>query len=92
MALPGLLLLATAVGGGTYVYAKSKNASNGQAAVAGVATGAGTAATAALVGFLVSAVLPILMLVTIIGVPAAGAYYYLNKDKSRKALGPGRDY
>jgi amino acid transporter len=84
----GLVLLAAAVGGGTYVYAKSKHASDGQAAVAGVATGAGTALTAALVAWL----LPILVLATIIGVPAAGAYYYLNKDKSRKALGPGRDY
>jgi hypothetical protein len=88
MALLGLALLATAVGGGTYVYAKSKNASDGQAAVAGVATGAGAAATA----FIVSALLPFLVIATIIGVPAAGAYYYLNKDKSRKALGPGRDY
>lgn len=88
MALPGLLLLATAVGGGTYVYAKSKKASDGQAAMAGVATGAGTAVTA----FLLSALLPFLVIATIIGVPAAGAYFYLNKDKSRKALGPGRDY
>jgi hypothetical protein len=83
----GLVLLAAAVGGGTYVYAKSKNASDGQAAVAGVATGAGTALTAVLV----SALLPILVIATVIGVPAAGAYYFLNKDK-RKALGPGRDY
>jgi hypothetical protein len=83
----GLVLLAAAVGGGTYVYAKSKKASDGQAAIAGVATGAGTAVTA----FLVSALLPFLVIATIIGVPAAGAYYYLNKDK-RKALGPGRDY
>lgn len=83
----GLVLLAAAVGGGTYVYAKSKKASDGQAAIAGVATGAGTAVTA----FLVSALLPFLVIATIIGVPAAGAYYYLNKDK-RKALGSGRDY
>jgi len=26
----------------------------------------------------------------IIGIPAAGVYYYFNKDK-RKALGPARD-
>lgn len=83
----GLVLLAAAVGGGTYVYAKSKKASDGQAAIAGVATGAGTAVTA----FLVSALLPFLVIATIIGIPAAGAYYYLNKDK-RKALGSGRDY
>jgi hypothetical protein len=83
-----LVLLAAAVGGGTYVYAKSKNASNGQAAVAGAAAGAGTAVTA----MLVSALMPLLVLATIIGVPAAGAYYFLNKDK-QKALGPGRgDY
>ena len=84
----GLIALATPVGGGTYAYAKTKNASNSQAAVAGVATGAGTAATA----FLVSALLPVLMIAAIVGVPAAGAYYYFNKDKGRKALGPGRDY
>lgn len=83
-----LVLLATAVGGGTYAYAKTKNASNGQAATAGVAAGAGTAVTA----FLVSALLPLLFLAAIVGVPAAGAYYYLNKGKSRKALGPGKDY
>jgi hypothetical protein len=84
----GLVLLAAGVGGATYVYAKSKQASDGTAAVAGVATGAGTALTAWVVAWM----LPILVLLTIIGVPAAGAYYYLNKDKSRKALGPGRDY
>jgi amino acid transporter len=84
----GLVLLAAAVGGGTYAYAKSKEASNGQAAVAGVATGAGTAITAVVLTW----ILPFLVIATIIGVPAAGAYYYLNKDKSRKALGPGRDY
>ena len=89
MSLGALVLLATAVGGGTYAYAKSKNASNGQAAAAGVATGAGTAVTA----FLVSALLPFLAIAAIIGVPAAGAYLYLNKDKGRKALGPGsNDY
>lgn len=83
----GLFLLAAAVGGGSYLYAKSKQASNGQAAMVGAAAGAGTAVTAALV----SALFPVLVLATIIGVPAAGAYYYLNKDK-QKALGPGRDY
>lgn len=83
----GLVLLALGVGGGTYAYAKSKHASNGQAAAVGVAAGAGTALTASLLTFL----LPLLVIATIIGVPAAGAYYYLNKDKTRKALGPGRN-
>jgi uncharacterized membrane protein YfcA len=82
----GLLALATLVGGGTYLYAKSKNASNGTAAVAGVASGAGTALTAAVVSFL----FPFLLIAGIVGVPAAGVYYYFNKDK-RKALGPARD-
>jgi hypothetical protein len=81
-----LVALATLVGAGTYVYAKSKNASNGTAAVAGVASGAGTAVTAALV----TALFPILLVMGIVGVPAAGVYYYFNKDK-RKALGPARD-
>jgi hypothetical protein len=81
-----LIALATLVGAGTYVYAKSKNASNGTAAVAGVASGAGTAATAALV----SALFPVLLVAGIVGIPAAGVYYYFNKDK-RKALGPARD-
>jgi hypothetical protein len=87
MALFGLAVLATAVGGATYVYAKSKNASDGAAATVGAITGAGSAVTA----FLISALFPFLMVAAIIGVPAAGAYFYLNKDK-RKALGPGRDY
>ena len=81
-----LLLLATLVGAGTYVYAKSKNATNGTAAAAGVASGAGAAATAAVLGFL----LPYLFIAGVIGIPVAGAYYYLNKDK-QKALGPARD-
>lgn len=81
----GTLLLATAVGGGTYLYAKSKQASSGTAAVAGVATGAGTAAAA----MLLSVVWPVLLVVGVVGVPA----YLLGKSKSeRKALGPGRDY
>lgn len=82
----GLFAIATLVGVGTYIYAKSKNASNGTAAVAGVASGAGTAATAALV----SALLPVLLIAGIVGIPAAGVYYYFNKDK-QKALGPARD-
>jgi hypothetical protein len=82
----GMIALATLVGAGTYAYAKSKQASNGTAAVAGVAGGAGTAAAAALIG----ALLPILYVAGIIAVPAAGAYFYFNKDK-RKALGPAPD-
>lgn len=78
-------LLAAAVGGGTYLYAKSKQASTGTAAVAGAATGAGTAAAITVIG----AVLPVLIPIAIIAVPA----YYIGKSSSRdrKALGPGRD-
>ncbi len=84
----GLFLVATAVGGGTFLYAKSKQATSGTAAVAGVATGAG-AAVAALA---LQALLPIAILAGILGIPAAG-FYYLGKSKAeRKALGPGRDY
>lgn len=78
--------LATLVGAGTYAYAKSKKASNGTAAAAGVASGAGTAVTALVVG----AMAPFLVILGIIGVPAAGVYFYFNKDK-RKALGPAPD-
>jgi hypothetical protein len=81
----GTLLLATAVGGGTYLYAKSKEASSGTAAVAGVATGAGTAAAA----MLLSVVWPVLLVVGVVGVPA----YLIGKSRNGpKALGPGRDY
>ena len=82
-----LVALAAAIGGGTYLYAKSKKASNGTAAVAGVATGAGAAATAALVGVL----LPYLIVAGIIGLPAAGLYYIGKARGERKALGPARD-
>lgn len=81
-----LFVIATLVGAATYVYAKSKNATNGTAAVAGVASGAGAAATAAVVSFL----LPVLFVAGIVGIPAAGVYYYFNKEK-QKALGPARD-
>ena len=80
----GLIAIATLVGASTYVYAKSKNATNGTAAVAGVAGGAGTAVTAMLLAWM----LPVLLVLGVVAVPAAGAYYYFNKDK-RKALGPG---
>lgn len=81
-----LIALATLVGAGTYVYAKTKNASNGTAAAAGVAGGAGTAVAATILG----AMLPVLFVLGVIAVPAAGAYLYFNKDK-RKALGPAPD-
>ena len=84
----GLVLLATAVGAGTYLFAKSKKATDGTAAVAGVATGAGAAAAVVLV----QALMPVLIVAGIIGLPAAG-FYYLGKSKGeRKALGPGKDY
>lgn len=81
-----LIAIATLVGASTYVYAKSKNASNGTAAAAGVAGGAGTAVAA----MVLSAMLPVLLVAGAIALPAAGAYYYFNKDK-QKALGPARD-
>ncbi len=80
-----LIAIATLVGASTYVYAKSKNASNGTAAAAGVAGGAGTAVAA----MVLSAMLPVLLVAGAIALPA-GAYYYFNKDK-QKALGPARD-
>lgn len=80
--------LATLVGAGTYAYAKSKKVSNGTAAVAGVASGAGTAVTAVVV----SAMAPLLVVLGVVGIPAAGVYFYFNKNK-RKALGPApKDY
>lgn len=83
----GTILFATAVAGGTYLFAKSKDAKNGTAAVAGVAGGAG-AAVAVVVA---QALLPVAIVAGIIGLPAAG-FYYLGKSKGeRKALGPGRD-
>lgn len=85
----GLILLATAVGGGTYLYAKSKQATTGTAAVAGAATGAGAAGAV----LLVQAALPLLIVAGIIGLPAAGIYYIGKARGERKALGPGRrDY
>ena len=83
----GLIALAAAVGGGTYLYAKSKEASSGAATVAGVATGAGAVAAAVLV----QALLPVIIVAGVVGLPAAG-FYYLGKSKGeRKALGPARD-
>jgi hypothetical protein len=79
-------LIATLVGASTYVYAKSKNATSGTAAVAGVAGGAGTAVVASILG----AMIPVLLVLGAIALPAAGAYLYFNKDK-QKALGPARD-
>lgn len=75
-------LLALAVGGGTYLYAKKRKASSSSAAVAGVASGAGTAAAATVF----AATWPLIFLV---GVPAAAIYYY-GKSKGQRALPPGR--
>jgi hypothetical protein len=81
----GMILLASAVAGGTFAIAKSKNANNGTAALAGVAAGAGTAV-----------VLPVLMallgwvlILGLISIPAAGVYLYMSKGKDQKALPPG---
>lgn len=89
MSLP-LFILATLVGAGTYVYAKSKNATNGTAAIAGVASGAGTAVASWIVMTMLAFLIPILVVAGVVGLPAAGVYLYFNKDK-RKALGPARD-
>jgi hypothetical protein len=75
-------MLALAVGGGTYLYAKKRQAPNSTAAVAGVVTGAGTVAAATVF----AATWPLLFLV---GVPAAAIYYY-GKSKGQRALPPGR--
>ena len=80
-------LTAVAVGAGTYLYAKSKRAKTSTAAIAGVAGGAGAAA----VGGILAMTWPILVLLGVLGIPAAG-FYYLGKSKGeRKALNPWRD-
>lgn len=81
----GTILLATAVGGGTYAIAKSKNASNGTAAVAGAAAGVGTA----LVLPLLLGLIGWLIIIGLVSIPAAGVYM-LVKSKDQQALPPGR--
>ena len=81
----GTLLLAAAVGGGTYAIATNKQGSDGTAAVAGLAAGAGTAvAVPILLG-----ILGWVIILGLITIPAAGVYYMV-KGNDTKALPPGR--
>lgn len=72
-------LVGSAVAGGTYLYAKKKQASTGQSVVAGAASGAATALTVTLV----AALWPLFVLGGLVG----GAYYF-GKKQSLKALPP----
>lgn len=80
----GTFLLAGAVGVGTYALAKSKNASDGPAAIAGAAAAGGTM----LLVPLLLGLLGWLLIIGLITVPAAGVYF-LMKGNDRKALPPG---
>ena len=77
----GTLLIAAAAGGATYAIAKNKNKTNGEAALAGAAVGAGTAIALPLA-------MGALFWAAVIGIPVAGGYYLFTKDK-QKALPPG---
>jgi hypothetical protein len=76
-------LVGSAVAGGTYLYAKKKQASTGQSVVAAAATGAASGAATALTVALVSVMWPLLVLSGVVG----GAYY-LGRKKTMKALPP----
>ena len=76
-------LVGSAVAGGTYLYAKKKQASTGQSVVAAAATGAASGAATALTVAVVSALWPLLVLGGVVG----GAYH-LGKKNSLKALPP----
>jgi hypothetical protein len=79
-------LVGSAVAGGTYLYAKKKQASTGQSAVAAAATGAASGAATALTVALISALWPLFVLGGLVG----GAYY-IGKKQSLKALPPSSD-
>lgn len=77
------LLVGTAVGAGTFLWAKNKRrVSTGNSAVAGVATGA---ASAAAVGFLSMFFWPVVI------AGSLGAAYYVGKGRTPKALKPGSE-
>ena len=75
-------LVGVAVGAATFLYAKKKKTTNGTAAVAGVATGAGSAA---LTGLAIWA-LPY----AFVGAAAYGVYSLVKGEDEPKALPPGR--
>jgi len=77
------LLVGAAVAGGTYLYAKKKQASTGQSVAAATASGVASGVATAAALFVVSALWPVLL----IGGVAGGAYF-LGKKKSLKALPP----
>ncbi|TPV97282.1 MAG: hypothetical protein B7733_00340 [Myxococcales bacterium FL481] len=77
------LLVGTAVGAGTFLWAKNKRReSTGSSAVAGVATGAASAAAVALVS-------TFFWPIAVLG--AAGTVYYLGRSRGQKALKPGSE-
>jgi hypothetical protein len=80
----GTFLFAGAVGVGTYALAKSKNASDGSAAMAGAAAGVGTM----LVVPLLLGLLGWMIIIGLVSIPAAGVYF-LMKSNDRRALPPG---
>ncbi len=76
-------LVGSAVAGGTYLYAKKKQASTGQSAVAAAASGVASGAATAFTVAVIAAMWPLLVLGGLVG----GAYY-IGKRHSLKALPP----
>lgn len=77
------LIIGAAVAGGTYLYAKKRKASSGQAGMAAAATGAASAGATWLALAALAATWPVLVL----GGAVAGAFY-LGKKSGPKALPP----
>lgn len=77
-------IVGAAVAGGTYLYAKKKQASTGQSVAAAAATGVATGAATAATLFVMSALWPLLL----IGGVAGGAYYLGTRNKGQAALPP----
>ena len=75
----GFLIVGAAIGGGTYAYAKQRQAGDGTSAAAAALAGVGSAAAAAMLE-------PLLLPALIVGLPLG--YFYLKKKKP-KALPPG---
>lgn len=78
-----ITLIGLGVGAATYGIAKKRKVTTGTAAIAGVATGAGSA----LVTYAALAALPFVL----VGAGAYGIYTLVKGDEPRKALPPGRD-
>lgn len=76
-------VVGSTVAGGTYLYAKKKQASTGQSVAAAAASGTASGAATALAVAMISA----LWLPLLIGSVIGGAYY-MGKKKTLKALPP----